>query len=422
MNYRTRAMLGAESTVDNVYLNVVLDHPDYVPVVNGPTGPNFPTALATNETPINAEYNVTKTEALLQKCSDFYCSVVRFTIPLDETPLLICPIIPNQGNPNLTPLIIGIEYNGSASNPGIYFPNNIIYVSSNISYPPPQQISFSQIVTPYYFVFSYKSFIDLINTALLASWVNSGLAAALPNYVPPYFYLDAVTNLINVVLPIVFNPSPASAIGTPKIFMNAVLQNYLDTFNLKFTGFDMPHGNDVYLNVVNVKPENYYYPNGVTVPTPVAPTSAVPTLPYYLRFAQEYSVLEYWTSLRKIIITTNAIPVRNEYLPVANNTVNANIDSGGGNVSYPILSDFVPNIDTSAGSSRSIAYYVPSAQYRLIDLQSDTALQTIDIRMYWLDLEGNIYPIQISILQQASVKLLFTRKSLYKNHNHTLEI
>jgi hypothetical protein len=403
-----------KKTVDNVYLNVVFDHPEYK-AVQGSGGVNQPAYYVTSESPIDATYNVTKTEPILDKCSDYYASVVRFTIPLDEVPLGICDIIPNQGNPNLTPMILGIDTN-LVGGPTTKYPVNCLYVAQNNLTTPIQNASL-QVITPYYFIYSYDQYIVMFNVALSTAWTNSGLATIFPTLLPPYFYLDHQTNLVNLVVPECFIRVMAPLTIQPLIFMNAVTQNYLDAFNTQYVGYDFNGGNDVYFLLVQLDyPENYYYPNGTTVPTPTSPSTGLPTAPFYFKFSQQYSILEYWASLRKIVITTNTVPVRNEYIPTVNNLVGAinNMDTNGINNSLPIITDFIPQIDTSAGSSRSIAYYLPSAQYRLTDLLSDGPLQTLDIRILWQDKNGNLYPLQISVLQQASMKILFTKKSTYK--------
>lgn len=409
-----------QKTTDNVYLNIVFDHPEYNSVV-GAGGHNYPTRYITGEGPTDAIYNVTKTEAILDKCSDYYASVTRFLIPLDELPILVCDIIPNQADPNLTPYIIGIDLNGIGG-PLTKYPVNCLYNNQNVAYAEPTQNSRLQIVTPYYYIYSYDQIVGMFNTALLTSWTNSGLAALFPNYLPPYFFLDHTTNLVNLVVPQCFIKVVAPLTIQPTIFFNTASQNFLDAFNSGYSRYDSPQGNDIYLILVPLDyPENYYYPNGVTVPSPTSPSTGLPTAPPYYKFIQQYSVLEYWVSARKLVMTTTSIPIRNEYSPTINNQENGtnNSNSNGLANSIPLLTDFVLQIDNSAGSSRSIAYYIPSAQYRLTDLLSDNPLQAIDIRISWVDKNGNLYPLQLSVLQQASLKILFTRKSLY-NHTHDM--
>ena len=88
---------------DNIYYNVVINH-DPVDYSALPLGsPN-------TEKDMTSEYLVTRDIPLLGRASDFYCAVIRFDIPLTAVPILICPIVPNQPNPNLTPWIVGIQY------------------------------------------------------------------------------------------------------------------------------------------------------------------------------------------------------------------------------------------------------------------------------------------------------------------------
>lgn len=406
-------IINIERARDNVYLNVVLDHrePKYV---NNVETPNIPATYLTSEDPENASYNVTKTESILDKCSDYYCSVIRFAIPLDEVPITICPIVPNQADPDLTPMILGIQY--GAPGPATFFPKNVKYANQGFSSPPVQNLP-TQVITPYYFMYSYQNLISMFNTALAVAYTNSGVAALLPGYLPPYFFLNPDTNLISLVVSKYFTASSPLAPLTfvPRIYMNTITTGFLDAFNTIFNGFNNPLGNDLYFNLSNPTVDKNYYPGGVNIPATTDPAATLPAVSYYYKFSQEYSVLEYWSSLRKIIISTNSIPINSEYVPGINNQGSIDLDQNGVTVSFPILADFVPEIGTSAGSSRSIAYYLPTAQYKLIDLISDNPLQTIDIKIFWQDRDGNLYPLLISILQQASMKIAFFRKTLYKD-------
>jgi hypothetical protein len=413
---QTRIM-SIERQDDNTYINVIIDHPE--PDYNvGRGAPQGPTVFQTEDLAVPADYGVTKTEPILSNCSEYYCSVIRFTIPLDEVPLLICPIVPNQisllgsSDPNLTPLIIGIQ-NGPNGVPASYFSTNIIFTPSN-NFPPPVQNQPLQVITPYYYIFQYQILVDMLNTALSTVYISSGLAGLNPGYLAPYFEFNPVTALFSLIVPSFMSQSfPFPSI---KIFFNEALASFLFSFNI-FGNFptDNIHqfGFDYYF-ILTPSISNQYYPPGVTVPATTIPP-LTPATSFYYKYTQEYSVLEYWTSLRKIIIISNTIPVKNEYVPATNNISSGNIDvdQSGVNVSYPILTDFVPSISFLAGESRSIAYYVPTSQYRLVDLISTNPLQKIDIKIFWEDRDGNLYPLELSVFQQASLKLGFFRKSLY---------
>jgi hypothetical protein len=372
---------------DNVYLNVVFDH-------NGVSFPidNPPILPIINENSQVSDYNVTKTIPILSKASDFYCSVIRFEIPLDTIPLFIIPIVPNQPNPNLTPLVIGINV------AGVNYPQRLIYTPSNNIQPPIQNKPI-QVITDYYYDYSIQHFVDMLNTALGFAWISSGLPLTYLGYTFPWFFYDSITSLMSLVVPEYFTRIIAPLIDIPIIYMNEPLQSYLSSFNLKFIGYSQPFGRE--------------YDFILNFPTPDK-RFIVPGDPLiYYKIVEDYSITEYFVALRKIIIATNTIPISNEFIPVPGNN-----DSGIA-ASFPILTDFTPQINL-AGQSRSIAYYIPTSQYRLVDLIADVPLQKIDLKIYWVDITGNINPLLISVFQQASIKLAFLRKTLYKNMNQLL--
>jgi len=364
MSYSTITQVG-----DNIYVNVLIS----------PSSTQFI---------INAEYAVTKTLPILSKCDDYYCSIVRFSIPLDFIPLFIMPIIPNQPNPNLTPFVIGIQ-TGSVN-----YSQNVIYVSED-GVPPPIQNQPTQVITLYYYVYDYQNLITAINTALAAAFVASGLTGDCP-----YFYLNTTTEEISLVVDIATfaptaTPTTPNPIPTATIFMNKDLQIFLTSFPVNFVG---PISTGLYFfNLIRFG-----------LDTTIPPFSGTAT---QKQFTQEYSVLELWGSISKILITTNSIPIISEYTPTNNSGISSTL---------PILSDFVPQFEL-AGQSRSIAYYTPTSQYRLSDMKSSEQLNTIDLKIYWQDKDLNIYPLPINQYQEASIKIGFFKKSLYNAGNLTLK-
>lgn len=361
---------------DNIYVNVIFGH-----------DPSLQHSTI-------AEYRVTKTIPILDKCDDYYCSVIRFDIPLDEVPLFIMPIDTNDvtnpipRNPDKTPFIIGI------STGGVDYPENIIYMSET-GFTAPIQNQPVQVITPYYYVFEYQNLITSINAALQKAFVASGLGGS-----APYFYLDTSSEQIKLVADLAtFAPVATGSLpGPPQtllpvptatIFMNSALEIYLSAFPVHFVGFNA-NGKNYVFDLVRFGIDNN-----------IPPFSGAAT---QRLFSQEYSVLQIWSSLRKILITTNSIPIVSEYTPTNNSGISS---------TFPIISDFTPQLELP-GQARSIAYYVPTSQYRLVDLKSSEQLNTIDLKIYWQDRAENIYPLLISRFQQASIKLGFFKKSLYK--------
>lgn len=373
---------------DNIYVNVTFNHDD--------TQGNVPTP---------AEYAVTKTLPILSKCDDYYCSVIRFDIPLNGIPLFIMPIVPNQADPDLTPLIIGITYLG------VNYPVNIEYLPDNILSPPLQNQT-SQVITPYYFVFSFQNLINSINLALAEAVSLSGVKAVL-DAIPaktPWFYFDPVTQLISLIVPTLFT-DPAAVPGKPLIYVNAQLSTYLEAFQKSQVGFNQPQGHD-FVFILDFPsfpappfPSSNPYPQSdkAFYPIPVGGPDPAGVYTYY-KFTQEYPAMELWISLRKIVITTNSIPIISEYTPTNNSGISSTL---------PIITDFVPQIEM-AGDSRSIAFYNPTSQYRLVDMKSSEQLNTIDLKVYWQDDASNLFPLLLTVFQQASVKLGFFKRSLYQ--------
>ncbi len=393
---------------DNIYLNVIFNTPQ----INS-TG--TPIAPPSGEQSFPMEYSATKTLAIIDKCSDYYCSVIRFDIPLYEIPLYIMPIVPGAQqtgppNPNLTPLIIGISYNGNPT------PQNLIYIPENTLIPPIQNQS-TQVINDYYYVYSVQLLITMLNIALTQSWRASGLAGLFPTLNTPYFYYDNTTELIELIAPSPFAYLTAPATAIPLIFINQSLLHYLNSFDWFFVGYNQPNGVDLYFIANNITPLNSLTP----VPPQVYPTEKQAYTPYgttptnppsYFIYTENYSTIQYWSSLRKIIITSGTIPIFYENIPANNN--------GGVATSLPILTDFVVPLST-IGDGRTIAYYTPTAQYRLVDMNSDQPLYNINIKVFWEDIYLNRYPLYISVAQIASVKIGFFRKTLYKGSKMTLK-
>lgn len=361
---------------DNIYVNVTMQKDPNSRFVSSP-----------------ASYLVTKTLPILMKCSDYYCSVIRFSIPLNFVPLFIMPIVPNQPNPDLTPFKIGIRVQST----GTLYTRDITYITGSPSYPAPVQNQQTQVITPYYYVYEYQNFINAINIALASAFVASGLTGS-----SPYFYLDTETEQISIVSDrATFSPIAWSGFPNPTpqatIYMNEQLQIYLSAFPVYSVGSVTTTGRDYELNLVR------FGSSGTLSPFTIPPFTSTAT---QTKITQEYSTLSMWSSVRKLLITSNSIPIQSEYLPS---------NSSGISATLPIITDFSPNIE-NPGDNRSIAYYTPTGQYRLIDMKSSEQLNTIDIRIYWQDFNDNVYPLEVSLYQQVSIKIGFFKKTMYNTN------
>lgn len=71
---------------------------------------------------------------------------------------------------------------------------------------------------------------------------------------------------------------------------------------------------------------------------------------------------------------------------------------------FRVLLDFNPEI-VNGSQSRTITFYKPSAEYRLVDLTGGNPLVKIGIQVYWVDKIGNYYRLMISRYQSLDLKL-----------------
>jgi hypothetical protein len=402
--YGSQSNATVEKYADNIYLNIVINgnQPKY--------NPN-PVLPPTGEEGIIADFNVVKSEPYLDKPSDYYCSVIRYVIPLQLIPLFIMPIIPNQPDPDNSTLLFGMIYlNQKYPQYVEYFPDNVLN--------PPQQNLLTQVITPYYYVYTYSHMIQMVNETLNIIWNTKINIPAnnppFPGQSAPFFSYNPVTQLITLVVP------NAIAVGTVSLYMNTAALQFFEGFHLSFYGYNQPNGED-YVFIFNTLPSSYYPTPGIAGPSPQA-----------YQLTQDYNTLYYWNSLRKIILTSTSIPINSEIIPANLNgeqqiqiqpaapgkppiPLLTPANSGGQQyTAFPIITDYIIS-SSNAGDSRSIALYIPQSQYRLLDMSGDSPISAVDIKAFWSDIKGDLYPIYIPQNQQMSVKIGFFRKELYKN-------
>lgn len=348
------------------------DENNYINIVFTPNGDEFGTP---------AIYSQTFSETILKNPSDYYCSVIRFQIPLDQVPLFHFPVDIFQNNPLMSDLVIGIKKADLT-----LYPQNVLYIpdfapSPLLPVPVPAASSpyftNEQSISQYYAVYSINKFLLMLNTT-----IQSAVTAAALGVTAPYYIYNPVTQLISLIVTQTFIATGA------EIFLNTDAINYVHTFQWFYN--PSPTVGDRFFHVLNPLP--YGSPVGG---------------PYV--YSEEYTAMSLWLSVRRIIITSNSLPVKPEAIP--------NQNSNDGNLSFePILTDFILPIDNVNGLS-TVAIYSPQGQYRLINMTGNTPINKIDLSISYYDKYGNIFPIIISNTQTASVKLGFFLKNLYLNTN-----
>lgn len=347
---------------DNVYLNISIPN---LSNTNSPYPPN-----------VVAAYDEVLASPVIDNPNQYYITVIRFSIPIDLIPLFSFPVDISQNNPNQSLMVIGIE-NAAL----VQFPEFIMYTpENNIVAPVPGGVApfftSNQVTSDYYFIYSVNNFINMINTALAAAVVASGIGVA-----APFYTYDSQTEFISLTVTAAFLATGA------RIFANSYLKNYLGAFD--FTT----------LNYVNTGPYLYYHLLNAT------------TLVYY----QNYNSMNLWFDSQKIVIQSNSIPIVAEFSPSFQNPqiFGPNNLNSSSNL-QPILTDFALAFNNISDFS-SVVTYIPEPQYRLTNMRSSTPLNRIQLSFSWLSKNGTLYPLYVSPNKTVTLKLGFIKKSLFKN-------
>jgi len=359
-----------------------------------------------------ARYNVSFNQALIDKADDYYMAVVKFQIPLQGLPLFIFPIKPNQANANLSPLSIGVcETENPATIPSppltTGFDSPVIWIPQQYSQPVPTQNQTYQVVTPYYYCYSYAHFVYVTNQALLTAWTAAGSPGGAGKN--PYFEYDSTSQSINLVAPYEFvNAASATGFGW-RVYVNDYASYFFQAFD-----YDINHGR-FEISTHSLATNNSYiasYPYSTRIENKPAgditisePNRGAGTT-YLIK--SEYRSNDYINSVRKLVFTSNQLPITKEYFPSAN-------QSQSGDPSYlGVITDFNLDVNNEAGSQRSVALYDADI-YRMIDLISPVPIRTIDIQIYWADSLNNLYPVEIGNLDSVNIKLGFFSKEVYNS-------
>lgn len=380
---------------DNIYMNVRVQHSNNL------------THKGT------AKYEITKNQPLVYNIQNYYMSVVEGIIPMNTVPLFIARCIPDPGNPNRFNLMeceVGlVGKNGVAiSNQSlIYEPQDRSARTPFVPYYDANGVLKNDYSTDYYYIYSIEHLLSIFNVAFEVC--NAGLGAA-AHIFAPYFVYDSNNQLIKLVFPPsmlnypmatgVFDelPIPDPTPLSP-IFINEASHEYLNGFNYYFAN-------------QNINQITYFFiTNNRAVSLPcdrwgVYDSVLVPVA-YYV--SQEYYCLDTAYSVKRIIVTTDSIPVNQEFTSVfEGRTVSS------ANTQYPVILDLAP-LSTKDNNVRQVKWVNEFGNNKLADLLSDLDLKRITIFFYFQDSFGNDHPLLISKYQNIFLKLAFQNKKLYLN-------
>lgn len=390
-----------------------------------------------------------RSSPILLNPSEYYLSIVRFTL---DTALALPAFIPqivldqpfagNPNYPNETIYFITFAFPDPLNvGPTIYKKQQIIYVPQ---YTPTHQgnsgipatpfgspIPLSVATSNYYWVSDFKNFIIMINTALQIAWTDILALAITAGYAQPvdaliqnapFLEWDTDKQLCTLYAPIASfrMADDIVADGAPiQLFFNTSLFTLFSSFQANFNGSLIDTQNiqeqetNYRIRIYADKNKNILVPTGpaglefppFTSGAPLAPSNAI-------QMIQSFQTGATMCPITQIIFNTSLIPCATTLvgIPRISNSIGlAGVQTQNDNFSNQIT-DLVVNLTTGYEYLPNIIYE-PTAQYRYIDLQSNTPLYGIQISVSWKDIYGTVHDFYLSNNQGTSLKVLFSKRS-----------
>jgi hypothetical protein len=408
-------------------MNSFQNYGSYHPVNNtssDPTHEYIDAEIINNSTtdlsPIPVVFNQVKTSHIVDDCSEYYLSVVRWSLDSGLPQIIPQMELSSVGGTNINNtayfLNIGIEKSGATFGT-INFPitaRRVIYVPENrtVSVPTLQPSTPDQVYTnPYYFINSIGNFIDMVNNTIIDLFAdlttyagtNPGafpaLTAELPD-APPHFDWNGSELSANVDVGWIYKRTLASGKYNFYLTFNTPLNNLFDTFPSRYLDSS---------TTASSEGRNYarmFYPNQWETTY----SAGDPLVDYYI-FNQEGSSVPSWSPVNSIVFQTSTIPVNpsNTGAPTYSGlNLKDSIQASG---ISSILTDFEIPLERGDEYTNSILYYTPSSEYRLFDLVSNGGLLNLNIQIFWKDKLGFIHPFLMKNGASCSLKLLLRKKS-----------
>lgn len=345
---------------------------------------------------------------------------------------------------NVTPYTVTMQYTPTANSvpattytvtqPIIYQPNDQTQVAPVWNPGQTQSLTLSDITSGYYWVYGYAAWVDLVNQALkncfwtLQGYMTNGFTAAgnLPAGLVANQSLPMSGATVNT-----FQPPSMS-------FDTTLLKAIITADNVGF-GQSATNGNIIFLSFNSPMSTlfdsfPYLYPNvaadsplysrlifntsaGAGIFIVTAYTSAgVPVVGgtyAAIQIYQDHQTASLMNPVQAIVFSSTLLPVvmENVGTPLILNGTSTNLITTGSSANvFPVITDFVVPFSPGNTYTPDITY-VPSGEYRLVDLYGESPAKQIDISVFWRDQYGLLHPFLVGSGCSGSLKILFRSKT-----------
>jgi hypothetical protein len=351
------------------------------------------------------------TEPILTNPTEWYGSIIRFSVPLGDLPVatFYC-----QSNPVINPLL-GIDSFTIRYNTFTSVQSFTVYVPEDLTKPTPQPSSISgnplqDFSTGFYEINSYTQLIDLWNAAIKVATTSINTLAG-TTFTAPFFFYNSDTQ--KIALYSLYSDGWQN-VGGPKLYSNYQMIQYFRGISITVvskTGITSPNGLDFFYNISDNKLNQVQLP--ITTGTPTAT---------YLKSDLNFQTYCYYSLLKSIIITSSN-SIKSEYTfvnPYFSNTTINNIKTYGNNQnlsSTPILQDFLPDLTTSSGANQQTFIYNASSLYRMFEFLQSSPLYSLNLTISYTDVYNNVIPLTLNKNVACNIKFMFVKKSFYSIKN-----
>lgn len=126
----------------------------------------------------------------------------------------------------------------------------------------------------------------------------------------------------------------------------------------------------------------------------------------------DYANLYNWVDIQSILFVSNLVPIVDEFVPAGRQNPNsATLSQTTSNPTLQIITDFIPDVQTGVDINSNIVFF-NLGEYRLANLVSDTPLRSINIQIFYTDVNNQLFPLYLQPSGSATCKLMFRRKHI----------
>jgi len=134
----------------------------------------------------------------------------------------------------------------------------------------------------------------------------------------------------------------------------------------------------------------------------------------FIKIYQQSSSVVNWSPVSSIVFTSGTIPIEPQMSGAPDNL--NTIDPISQSSIYEqqgitkVLTDFVIPFTTGVEATNQQIYYIPTSEYRLIDLLGNNNLNELTISVFWRDKYGGMHPMTLDAGASASMLIMLRKK------------